>query len=380
MAKAGFRIIDAEPHFFEPHDLWERNLEEPFRSLTKTTFTAPGRIGEGGLRPEVVGLETPKVEAKPLVQRRALRRVPLNDHMAKVTARPEPEVFIEGFDVEGIDVGVFMPTYAMGMVRFDDLNPAHAVAICRVYNDYAADFVRSDPARFKFWAWVPPQDAALAAGEARRCVEELGAIGVAMTGGAVDGHLLSDDFFEPLWAQMNDLAVPFGLHGPPPNYYLRDNIAHRYRGHRGMQIVAQVLGNPFHAQTEVAELILGGVLERHPNLRPLFMEVNASWLPWLLWRMDEKWEMNRPDLEFPLSMKPSDYFRRQCYAEVEPDEVTAKYVIDYLGADNLLFSTDYPHSDSLFPEAVNTFLALDGVSDGDKRKILWDNGARYFGL
>ena len=142
MAKAGFRIIDAEPHFFEPHDLWERNLEEPFRSLTKTTSTAPGRIGEGGLRPEVVGLEVPKVEANPLVQRRALRRVPQVDHMAKVTARPEPDVFIEGFDVEGIDIGVLMPTYAMGMVRFDDLDPAHAVAICRVYNDYAARFVR----------------------------------------------------------------------------------------------------------------------------------------------------------------------------------------------------------------------------------------------
>ena len=326
------------------------------------------------------GLAPPAVEADPLVRRRALRRVPLVPHMAKVTERPEPDVYLEGFDIEGIDVGVLMPTHAMSIVRFDGLDPEHSLALCRVYNDYAHRFTQSDPARFKFWGWVPPHDAALAAEEAKRCVRELGAAGVAMTGGAVDGHLLSDEFFEPLWGAMDELGVPFGLHGPPPNYYLRDNIAHRYRGHRGMQIVAQVLGNPFHAQTELAELILGGVLERHPNLRVLLMEVNCSWLPWLLWRMDEKWEMNRPDLEFPLSMPPSAYYRRQCYAEVEPDEHVAAHVIDDIGADSLVFSTDYPHSDSLFPEAVNTFLAQERISVADKRKILWDNPARLFGL
>ena len=380
MAKDGFKVLDAEPHFLEPHDLWERNLPEPFRSRTKVTSVLPGRIGEGGLRSEVAGLARPETPGRSLVRERALRRIPQVPHMAKVTERPEPEVYLEGFDIEGIDVGVLMPTHCMGMVRFDGLDPEHALALCRVFNDYAHDFVASDPRRFKFWAWVPPQDAALAAGEARRCVMELGAAGVAMTGGAVDGRLMSDDFFEPLWDAMDELRVPFGLHGPPPTLSLRDSIAHRYRGHRGAQIVAQVLGNPFHAQTELAELILGGVLERHPDLKVLLMEVSCSWLPWLLWRMDDKWEMSRPDLEIQLSMPPSDYFRRQCYAEVEPDEHIAKYVIDHIGADNLLFSTDYPHSDSLFPKAVDTFLAMPGISPEDKRRILWDNGARLFGL
>lgn len=380
MAKDGFKVLDAEPHFLEPHDLWERGLPEPFRSRTKVNAAYAGRIGEGALRPEVAGLATPERETDSLVRRRALRRVPQVPHLAKVTERPEPEVYLEGFDIEGIDVGVLMPTHAMGMVRFDGLDPEHALALCRVFNDYAAGFVAADRTRFKFWAWVPPQDAALAAGEAVRCVTELGAVGVAMTGGAVDGHLMSDDFFEPLWNAMDDLGVPFGLHGPPPNYYLADNIAHRYRGHPGAQIVAQVLGNPFHAQTELAELILGGVLERHPSLRVLLMEVSCSWLPWLLWRMDDKWEMSRPDLDIPLSMPPSDYFRRQCYLEVEPDEHVAKYVIDHIGSDNLLFSTDYPHSDSLFPNAVDTFLAMPDVTAEDKRKVLWDNAARLFGL
>ena len=380
MAKHGFKVLDAEPHFLEPHDLWEQNLPEPFRSRTTVSSSFRGRIGEGALRPQVAGLDRPPAEAEPLVRQRALRRVPMVEHLVKVTERPEPDLYLEGFDIEGIDVGVLMPTYGMGMVRFDGLDPEHALALCRVFNDYAHRFTEADPRRFRFWGWVPPQDAVLAAEEARRCVTELGAAGVAMTGGAVDGRLLGDEFFEPLWKAMEALDVPFGLHGPPPNYYLKDNIAHRYRGHRGMQIVAQVLGNPFHAQTELAELILGGVLESHPGLKVLLMEVNCSWLPWLLWRMDDKWEMNRPDLEFPLSMPPSDYFRRQCYAEVEPDERVAKYVIDHIGADNLLFSTDYPHSDSLFPKAVETFLAMPEISDDDKRKILWDNGARLFRL
>jgi predicted TIM-barrel fold metal-dependent hydrolase len=96
--------------------------------------------------------------------------------------------------------------------------------------------------------------------------------------------------------------------------------------------------------------------------------------------MDEKWETYALDQGYELSMKPSDYFRRQCYAVMDPGEGPAKYAIDAVGDDNLLFSTDYPHHDSPFPEATNLFLALEGISAESKRKILWDNGAQLYGL
>jgi predicted TIM-barrel fold metal-dependent hydrolase len=64
---------------------------------------------------------------------------------------------------------------------------------------------------------------------------------------------------------------------------------------------------------------------------------------------------------------------------IEPDEAIANNVITQVGNGNLVFSTDYPHVDSRYPEAVNHFLRLP-LSEGDKRKILWDNCASYYAM
>lgn len=380
--KNGFRIIDSEPHLEEPFDLWERRLPEPFRSRTKVVPPPEGHLAAGGTRIELDGVPIRRrrsEDGRSLVERRSLRRMSPVPHLVKARTECAPEVYLEGFDVEGVDVGILMPTLTMSVVRYDGLDPQHALAMCRVYNDYAAEFCADHPQRLKFWGWIPPQDAELAAEETRRCSEELGAAGVAMTKGAVDGHLLCDGFFDPLWQEVDRLGVPFGLHGPGGGE-MADNVANRYRGHRGMDVVSTALRSPFHAHTAIGELIFGGVLERYPNLKTVHMETGASWLPWLLDRLDEKWEMNQPDLDISLPLSPSEYFRRQCYVVMDPGENVIRYTLDYLGADNLLISTDYPHNDCLFPEAMNTFFALEGISDQDRRKILWDNGARLYGI
>ena len=80
-----------------------------------------------------------------------------------------------------------------------------------------------------------------------------------------------------------------------------------------------------------------------------------------------------------LTMAPSEYFKRQCYVSVEPDENPARHLIEELGSNRIVFSTDYPHGDSRYPEAVEGFLKLP-LSDEDKRKILWDNCARFYAL
>jgi uncharacterized protein len=122
----------------------------------------------------------------------------------------------------------------------------------------------------------------------------------------------------------------------------------------------------------------GGILERHPKLKVAFLEANCSWLPWLLWRLDEGYE-REGDIFMPeLTMAPSEYFKRQCFISIEPDEAPARHTIEELGCDHLVFSTDYPHGDSKYPHAVESFLKL-SLSDDDKRKILWDNCARFYG-
>jgi len=81
-----------------------------------------------------------------------------------------------------------------------------------------------------------------------------------------------------------------------------------------------------------------------------------------------------------LTLAPSAYWKRQCFASAEADEEPVKYTIAYLGSSNgLVFSTDFPHGDSKFPESITRFLQLD-IREADKRQILWDNCAAYYGI
>jgi len=380
MAKHGFRVIDTELHLEEPLDLFDTRLEEPYRSMTRVVGPPEGRNKDGGKRfslGERVG-DNSVNESAQLVQKQSARRLREEPLLLKARTDCRPEVYLEGLDVEGVDVAILMPTLMLGLSAMDDVDPLHMAAVCRVYNNWAHEFTRGAPDRFKFWAWVPRHDANLAAQEARRCVEELGAVGAAMPSPAVNGELLSSEFFYPLWTELQRLRVPIGFH--PSGGRLRDDVRARYRGHRRTGVIQRTMARQFYASTAVAELILGGALEDFPELQVVVMEAGVSWLPWLLWWMDEQWEMFQPDVDYSLSLRPGEYFARQCYAVVDCSEDIARYAIDFGLAERLLISTDYPHHDSPFPNGMEMFLGHAGISDEHKRMILWDNGARLFGL
>ncbi len=380
MAKRGFSVIDTELHLEEPLDMFDKQLEEPFRSMTRVSGPAEGRLKDGGKRFELgshVG-DNSANESAQLVQKQSARRLREEPRLLEARTDCRPEVYLRHMDVEGVDVAILMPTLMLGLSAMDDIDPSHMAALCRVYNNYAYEFTRGDPARFKFWAWVPRHDPDLAAQEARRCVQELGAVGAAMPSPAVNGNLLSDDFYYPLWTELQRLNVPIGFH--PSGGRLRDDVRSRYRGHRRTGVIQRTIARQFYAGTAVAEMILGGALEDFPHLEVVVMEAGVSWLPWLLWWMDEQWEMFEPDVDYHLSLRPSEYFARQCYAVVDCSEDIARYTIDFGLGERLLMSTDFPHHDSPFPNGVDMFLGHTGISDAAKRAILWDNGARLFGL
>ncbi|MBA2279706.1 MAG: amidohydrolase [Actinomycetota bacterium] len=385
MARRGVRIIDAELHLLEPYDGWAERLPEPWRSRTRITAPPGGYLDTGHLGIDLDGRGFPVPEVGEahgpgrLVYRQGHRRWKEAPELARLRVEATPAAWLEGMDMDGIDVALLTPTLNLKLLAIDGVAPEHAAALCRAYNDYAAEFAGHDPGRFKFWGWLPRQAPEQAAEEARRCVEELGAVGVAMTTAGVDQTVLTDDAFEPLWAEIEGLGVPLGLH-LSGLCQVADDVGHRYQGHPRTEVVRMAVRLPFYSQTALAELILGGVLDAHPGLRVVLQEANVAWLPWLLWRMDEKWSTYGPDQDYELTLAPSGYFARQCFAVADADESVARLAIDHLGDDNLLWSSDFPHHDSTFPGASDTFLDLPGISAESKRKILWDNGARLFAL
>lgn len=139
--------------------------------------------------------------------------------------------------------------------------------------------------------------------------------------------------------------------------------------------------HPMEQMMAMLVLIEGGVLERHPRLKFAFLEAGCGWLPYWLWRLDELeysnlgWEVREN-----VRMKPSEYFRRQCFISIEPDEPYVKDIIKYIGEDNILFGSDFPHMDH-HPDIMDEIVALEkSLSREIVQKILWDNPMRYYGM
>jgi predicted TIM-barrel fold metal-dependent hydrolase len=224
---------------------------------------------------------------------------------------------------------------------------------------------------------VAPHDVASAAAEARRCVEEYGFKAIYLAPGCVNRRPWHDRAYDPLWAEIERLGVPVGFHGGgrtslTPDFSLGDIFGDRL-------MLWHTFNQPLGVMAAAVSLCGGGVLERFPRLKVALLEGNCSWAPWLMHRLDEHYEWTGWYEAKELSKKPSEYFRKQCWVSVEADEETAVHYLDWFGDDNLVFSTDFPHGDSKFPESVDRFLQID-ISEEDKRQILWDNCAAYYGI
>jgi predicted TIM-barrel fold metal-dependent hydrolase len=383
MAKRGFRIMDSDLHTMEPDDLWDKYLDEPFRSAAPT-FTRGGQRAPNQPTIKIGALTIGEMSVRPVsaaaaadLHRRSAAKHP---HNAVAMARHyDAESHLTAMDIEGIDVGVLYGTRGRQVLMHDDLDAQMAAALARAHNNWTRDYCAINPERLKFAAQVAFHDVDSAVTEARRAVRELGAVAVIGNPNPINGRHIHDPEFEPLWEAIEELGVPVGFH-PTGQSSLKDDIARRMLDHPNGRLIGSAARNPMELMLAFASLAAGGVLERHPGLRCAFLEGTCGWLPWWLWRLDEAWEKFGPGSEVKVSARPSEYFFRQCYVATDADERVLKQVVEAVGDDNIVVSTDYPHSDGLFPDAMNEFVALEGVSDKTKAKILWDNCARLYPL
>ena len=372
MARDGFKILDSDMHLMEPVDLWERYIDSKFRSEAPRGLTSENVRDLRMTHPDGRLWGLPQTHGR----RNSNQGHNFQKNQGIYGSHAErgwtAEVQLEAMDIEGIDVAVLYPTRGLQALSEPNMEVNFAAALARAYNDWLYDFCERNPNRLLGAGMISPFDIDAAVAEVKRCIKELGFRAVFMRSTIMNGRNWFDDYYEPLWNALEEFEIPIGFHESSssaarqtgdifePNFMLRRAVA---------QPMEQMLG--------LVSLCSGGVLARHPKLRVAFLEANCTWLPWLLWRLDEGWEREGDIWARDLTRKPSDYFKKQCFVSVEPDEDGVKYVIDYIGTDRLVFSTDYPHGDSKFPNAVESFLQL-RMSDDDKRKILWDNCAEFY--
>ena len=375
MAKDGYSILDSDIHVMEPPDMFDRYLDPKLRVHTGSggsvdLVTEPPDAG----RP---GFETNRqkmLRAQAMLSARVQDRY-IEEQMRGYTS----ELLLEAMDKEGVDVAVLFRSRSHMYVDRDDLDAEYATAICRAYNDWLADFAKVEPSRMMASAIVTLHDPGLAAIEARRAIGELGMKAVTLLPHPVRGRYLHDPEVDVLWAALQELGVPATFHSQSGGYAM-ESPGNWFRDHPNPTVLSHAFTAPLNIMWALGSVILGGVLERFPRLRMGFLEGNCAWLPWLLWRLDEQWELFEDAEEIPLDLKPSEYFLRQCFIAVDPAEALVSRVIDDIGDDNIVISTDYPHLDSLYPEAMQTFIDLPNVSERSKRKILWDNCARLYNV
>jgi predicted TIM-barrel fold metal-dependent hydrolase len=378
----GYKIIDADSHTMEPDSLWDKYLEPEYRpwapggsqsKITLQNLTTKGfSIGNDGkpgapyIHDGEGGLLTYAEAFKPYLDRNF-----------------DAKSFLTYMDITGIDLLVLYPTQCLGLtaqIRGEGRqmqSPKIADALSRAYNNWVYDFSNEGEGRLFGAGYIDLRDAGMAAKEVRRCVKELGLKALYYMPQPVSGIPLHHPYYDEVWAEIADSGVPLGIHFTQGSA----RIGQEYWGDWSLGRAATAF--PFEEMMTCVSLTGGGVLERHPNMKVVFLESGAGWAPYWLWWCDDKWHqasiVRSPDTTEP----PSFYFKRQCYMSGEPDEPGFSYCVQAGLEDNICTATDFPHPEDVhFPRVLDEFFSEQSklLTEEQIRKVLWDNPARLYNI
>jgi hypothetical protein len=185
------------------------------------------------------------------------------------------------------------------------------------------------------------------------------------------GHLLHEPQFDPIWEEAQGLGVPVCVHIISTNCVGIDRFD-RY--------VFKHAFYPLDTMLAVASFTSGGILERYPKLKAGFMEAGVGWVPWVMDRLHEHFELLPQQMPWQ-QRDPEELIKSEnCFYAVEPEEKTIPFVAQMIGEDRLVYASDYSHWDCLCPDSVNLLHERTDLSDGLKRKIFGENAVRLFNL
>ncbi|HYA68135.1 MAG TPA: amidohydrolase family protein [Acidimicrobiales bacterium] len=379
------RVIDADTHLTERHDLWTTRAPAAFKDrvphVTQVDGCATwvveddvvlGRAGAGG----VVDLHG--------VKGRSFEGLYQWEIEQAHAAAYDPVARMELLDETGIWAQVIFPGVVGlgGQALAEIVQDVTLRRLCvEIFNDAGAELQSGSGNRLLPMAILPAWDVDACVAETIRAAG-LGIRGVNMTSdpqdlGAPD---LASRAWDPLWEACSSLSMPVHFHIGASLTTMNYFGTYPWASHDDDTKLAiggtlLFIGNA----RVVVNIICSGMLDRFPELKIVSVESGTGWIPFILEALDYEMDENAPDAKARLSMLPSEYFKRQIYATTWFERSNLASLIDAVGEDNIMFETDFPHPTCLYPDPLRTAETnMRDLSPPVRRKILGENGAKLY--
>jgi uncharacterized protein len=281
----------------------------------------------------------------------------------------DPELRLKDQERDGVQAEVLYGVLGASMRLNDD---EAASEMLRIYNEWLADFCRTYPDRYAGLASIPSHNVDAAVTEARR-VAKAGVLRGLDIANRPDLQPFWDPCWEPLWAVAEEAHLPIHLHTIGGSLPDLSKLAPKV----GRAAFATMISSfQMYMALPLMAVIFAGVLEHHRGMRMVIGESGIGWIPYVLDHMDLEWEDQFHDLD--LKMKPSEYWRRQCYATYQSDRIGIK-MLDEIGEDNIMWGSDFPHPDGIWPDSQEYIRReLGHLPAATRHKIVCSNAATLY--
>ncbi len=370
---AAMRVISADCHVNEPPWVFDR-VPAPLRDRApKMMRGADGGDGwsfDGKPPTRTLGVEAMAGRTKAEFQRSGLRFEDI------LPGNYDGAAHVRDMAEDGIDLSVVYPNLAPFIYQEPDRELA--LACMAAYNDWMLDDFQGAGSGHVIGLPMLPVDDGMAAcvGELERVVGK-GARGAFIPGfPAVPYH---DATYDPLWRAAEEAGVPLTFH----RTFGGRSYEPDWDGGRNNFSAAGTVARFFSGVRPLTYMIFAGVFERHPGLRIIGAELNCGWMPFWAQTMDQQVATQQAMQDMPMSKAPSEYLGDNVFVTILDDDIGFRLMAEGEPglADACMFSTDYPHSVTLWPNSRAHIERLaNGLTDEDRHKVLAGNAARVYGV
>jgi predicted TIM-barrel fold metal-dependent hydrolase len=396
-------VFDCDAHVNDPLEIWSRYVPASKQELVRRTywrddsqcFVNGSTPCIGGGNAEFAPMYNPICIAGPQMSKQIMRRLismmPLSDEQRDYLRHPgafDPQARTREMDLMGIDQVLVIPTMVIMNVPFAE-DPEGVEVFCHAYNDWCRDWCAEVPDRLFGAALLPLQDPARAAREVERAAGlgfKVGLVRPIDARGAYPNDIgtpASPGPMDRLFGAFQDTGMVLGMHTFPAGVQGRTAGPGRLASpgqlvnHAGAD--SQALSFIFEMHDWLAQVLLGGFLDRYPRLKMAVFESNATWLPYLLETCDRLWRLYANERRVAGERLPSEAFAEQCVISFESDEEPAMAEWDRFDTVGIWASDCYHHDGADAWSAIRAMRRL-GVPDETQARMMGGNARRMYGI